>query len=156
MIDLSIFVIPCPHASINFTETSSLANSIASRLLSVQIQSKILLPIRTHLPSALASLRTALFPDNALGPARIPPASPEEVQAIKRACATAIVSVVPPPVRTRFFGTEDQGAMVGDVEATLDLLGDQWLNKALLMSFVECVVGRLFPEIVGEGDEDDA
>lgn len=43
--------------------------------------------------------------------------------------------------------------MVGDVETTLDLLGDQWLNKALMMGIVEGVVGRLFPEILDEGDE---
>lgn len=58
------------------------------------------------LPPALQAIRRAIFPDDALGPARVPP-SDDEVVAIRRECARVIVEVVPPYVRAKYFATGD-------------------------------------------------
>ena len=102
------------------------------------------------LPSVLQAIRSALFPDNALAAARVPPTSAEVVE-MKRECAKTIVEAIPMAIRNRFFGTKDHDLMRQDVERTLDLFNDAYINKHLIISAVELVAVRLFPEI----DEDD-
>lgn len=117
------------------------------RLLSHAIHTRILNP--ALLPPALQAVRSAIFPDNALGPARVPP-SEDEIVAIRRECARAIVEVVPPYVRAKFFATDDVDSAREDVEDSLDLFADAYINKHLIVEVVELIVMRLFPEIAEE------
>lgn len=57
---------------------------------------------------------------------------------------------MPPVVRERFFATTDVEAMRRDVEGTLELFADQYVNKHLIMGAVELLVVRLFPELSEE------
>ena len=98
-------------------------------------------------PSVLQAARSALFPDNTLAPARIPPTSEQVVQ-IKRECAEAIVEAIPEAIRTRSFATKDKDLMREDVEIELlDLLGDAYINKHLIVCVVDLIAVRLFPEL---------
>lgn len=99
------------------------------------------------LPGALRAVRHAVFPGNALAPAR-PVPSPDQVATIKLECARVVVEVVPPYVRSRYFATHDRDAMVRHVEGMLDLFADQYVNKSLVISAVEMLVAKLFPELV--------
>ena len=105
------------------------------------------------LPRILLAIRGAIFPDNALAIMRQPPTS-AEVVAIKRECADAIVQIVPGPIRTRYFATKDEDLMRQDVETTLDLFADPYINKHLIVSAVELLVVRLFPELGDDVTED--
>lgn len=117
--------------------------------MSSTIQQKLLNP--NWLPPALHAARSALFPDNALAPTRIPPTS-DEARQMRRECAEAIVDAVPTALRRRFFATEAKALMVDDVESELDLLGDSYVNKHLIMSAVELIAVRLFPELAKNSD----
>lgn len=99
------------------------------------------------LPTALQAARSAIFPDNVLGPARAPP-SIGEVVAIKQECARVIVELVPEYVRKVFFATQEEDAMRDDVKDMLSLLDDSYINKHLIFSLVDLIVVRLFPEDV--------
>lgn len=99
------------------------------------------------LPSVLQAARNALFPDNRLAAPRIPPSDDEVIQ-IRRECATAILDAIPSIVRTHFFATTDEDEMVRELEAELGLLGDAHINKHLIVSVIELLVVRLFPELV--------
>src|ERR1700761_3758758 len=105
------------------------------------------------LPSVLHAIRSAVFPDNALAAAREPPTSAETAE-LKRKCAQAIVDIVPNVVRTRFFATKDQDLMRQDVEITLDLFEDSYINKHLVVSAAELIVVRLFPELAADSAEE--
>ena len=102
------------------------------------------------LPPVLQAIRSAIFPDNALAPARVPPTSDETV-AIKRECARAIIEAIPGRVKMLFFATADEALMRQDVEESLDLLTDPCINKHLVVSALELIVVRLFPELDHEG-----
>lgn len=125
-----------------FTDSCS-----TSRLLSHTFQSRVLNP--AMLPPALQAIRRAIFPDDALGPARVPP-SEDEVIAIKRECSRVIVEVLPPFIRQKYFATENVASMRHDVEGSLDLFADSYINKHLVVEIVELIVLRLFPEIAEE------
>ena len=135
------------------------------RLLSHQIRIRLLNP---HLlPTLLQTVRTSLFPNNSLGPARIPPSSPQQVLEIKRKCADVVIDAVPEFVRGVYFGllpTDDDGGdgdgaarrkedMRGQIEEILDVFGDAYMNKHFMFSVVDLIVVRLFPELeeVGVG-----
>ena len=105
------------------------------------------------LPSVLHAIRSALFPDNALAAARVPPTGAEAAE-IKRVCANTIIEVIPEIIRNRYFGTDDLDLARQDVEKTLDLFADPYINKHLIISAVEVLVVRLFPEL-GEDHEDE-
>lgn len=106
-----------------------------------------LLAAQHWLPAVLQAARSALFPDNVLAPGRVAPTSDEVVQ-IKRECAQAIVEAIPPVVRARFFATTDQDLMREDVEGELlDPLADAYVNKHLVVSAVDLIAVRLFPEL---------
>ena len=113
-------------------------------MLSHTLHARVLNP--ALLPPALQAIRRAIFPDDALGPARVPP-SDDEVVAIRRECARVIVEVVPPYVRAKYFATGDVATMRGDVEDSLDLFADSFINKHLVVEIVELIFLRLFPEI---------
>lgn len=98
----------------------------------------------------LQAIRNAVFPDNALAAARVPP-TPEQVDEIKHTCAETIVKAVPETVRNRFFATSDVESTRKDVESTLELFEDQYVNKHLIIAVVELLVVRLFPELNEEG-----
>lgn len=112
--------------------------------MSSTIQHKLL--NATWIPAVLQAARHALFPDNALAPTRVPPTSEEALQ-IKRECAETIVDAIPGAIRQRFFATKERALMVKDVESELDLLGDSYINKHLIISAVELIAVRLFPEL---------
>jgi len=69
-------------------------------------------------------------------------------------CAETIVQATPEILRNRFFATTDQDLMRQDVEGTLDLFADFYINKHLIISLVELIVVRLFPEL-GDGANGD-
>jgi hypothetical protein len=117
---------------------------LPNRLLSHTIRTRLLNP--AALPLMLQAVRNAIFPNNMLGPPRVPP-SHDETIAIKHECARVVVEAVPEYVRSRFFATSEFALMQEDVEATLDLFADSYINKHLLMSIVELIVVRLFPEL---------
>ncbi|MCJ1284109.1 hypothetical protein MMC26_003440 [Xylographa opegraphella] len=127
-----------------------------------------------QLPPLLRTLRTALFPANALAPPRAVP-SPDEQLAIKHRCADAILDLLPRALARRFFATSspqdgdadgERRAMRADVEAVLDVFGDPYMNKHLVFGIVELCFVRLMPELgvmgvrqlmearLGEGWED--
>lgn len=116
---------------------------LSCSFLSSQISQRVLRP--ALVPQILLSARNTLFPNNALAPARpIPTAA--EAQQIKRECATTIVDAIPETARNVYFATKDRDLMREDVEATLDLFCDPYINKHLIVSIVELLVVRLFPE----------
>lgn len=81
-----------------------------------------------------------------MGPPRVPP-RPEEVIGIKRDCARAIAQAIPPSIGSRFFATSNQELMTNDIETTLDLFADEYINKHLIIDLVDLIVVRLFPEL---------
>ena len=108
----------------------------------------------TLLPKVLLAPRSALFPDNALAPMRQPPTA-AKVAEIKRECARTIVETVPLFVRRRYFATDDEDLMRQDIETNvLELFEDQYVNKCLVISAVELVVVRLFPELADESTDE--
>ncbi|PQE16063.1 hypothetical protein CJF32_00004976 [Rutstroemia sp. NJR-2017a WRK4] len=122
--------------------------------------------IHTHLldPSLLAPLlrttRLALFPNNTLAPARVPP-TPAETVVIRRKCAEAILALIPVPIRDVYFGsgtgagTENKEERhIKEVEDILDVFGDVYCNKHLLYAVVELIVIRLIPELAEKGVEE--
>jgi hypothetical protein len=88
-----------------------------------------------------------MFPNNSLGPGRVLP-TPEEVIQLRSKCAAAIIDALPPIVVKQVFakrGTEDVQRQVEDM---LEVFGDGYLNKHLIVGIVDLVVVRLFPELV--------
>ena len=73
------------------------------RLLSLQIRTHLLQP--SHLPTLLRALRAALFPNNALAPAR-PTPDAASIVAVKRRAAEALVDTFPPEFAKRYFGSD--------------------------------------------------
>ena len=121
------------------------------RLFASQIGETLLNP--ALLPRFLQAIRGALFPDNALAPARQTPTS-AETEEIKRVCAKAIIDAIPKPFGVRYFATEDQNLARQDVERSLDWFADPYINKHLIISAVELIVVRLFPELGEDRVED--
>jgi len=138
------------------------------RLLSHTLHTRLLNP--SLLPSLLQGVRTAVFPNNTLGPARPAPSSPAEIAAIRHACAEAVYECIPPIVRGIYFRPSTESAVAGpasdssadaekdeamaQIEALLDVLGDAYLNKHLIFAALDHVVCRLFPEMKDIGVED--
>jgi len=123
----------------------------------------------TRLPPLLQILRTSIFPNNALAPARVIPSAADQV-AIKLRCAKAILDLIPAIVARRFFalrsgfsshepeqgekgqihGTEiDPGReqMLAEVEEVLEIFSDSYMNKHLVFGIVELCIVRLLPEV---------
>ena len=103
------------------------------------------------LPPLLLNLRIALFPSNAQGPPALEPPSSEERLQIRRRCAEAILSLVPPIVSRVYFNVdadkEGEDEMLRQVEDILDVFGDVYCNKHLVYNILELVIVRLVPEL---------
>jgi hypothetical protein len=103
------------------------------------------------LPPLLLNLRIALFPGNAQGPPALEPPSSEERLQIRRRCAEAILSLVPPRVSRVYFNVdadkEGEDEMLRQVEDILDVFGDVYCNKHLVYNILELVIVRLVPEL---------
>jgi len=88
-----------------------------------------------------------MFPNNSLGPGRVPPTS-EEAMELRQKCAAAIVAALPPIVVKQVFAKRGEGEVQKQVEEMLDTFGDAYLNKHLVVAIVDLVVVRLFPELI--------
>jgi hypothetical protein len=103
------------------------------------------------LPPLLLNLRIALFPGNAQGPPALEPPSSEERLQIRRRCAEAILSLVPPLVSRVYFNVdadkEGEDEMLRQVEDILDVFGDVYCNKHLIYNILELIIVRLVPEL---------
>ncbi|KAI5868020.1 PXA domain-containing protein [Durotheca rogersii] len=79
-------------------------NGMIDRLLSHYIQAYVLDP--TRLPPLLRAARSAVFPNNAPGtPSLIPPSSDEQLAALRRRCASALLALVPRGVGSLYYGS---------------------------------------------------
>ncbi|KAI1414652.1 PXA domain-containing protein [Hypoxylon sp. FL1857] len=79
-------------------------DGMIDRLLSHHIQAYILDPAR--LPPLLRAVRGAVFPNNAPGsPSLIPPSSDEQLAALRRRCASALLALVPKRVGRLYYGS---------------------------------------------------
>ncbi|GAB7351208.1 hypothetical protein MBLNU459_g1646t2 [Dothideomycetes sp. NU459] len=137
------------HPTNSFTEIDEVfeADQLGiNRLLSHHIHASILHPAR--IPSILLVVRTSLFPNNSLGPGRVPPTAHETTE-IKRLCAAKIVDSIPEFVRGKLFTTRDDSApaAVSQIEEMLDVFGDTYLNKHFVFALVDLIFLRLFPEM---------
>ena len=103
------------------------------------------------LPPLLLNLRIALFPGNAQGPPALEPPSGKERLQIRRRCAEAILSLVPPLVSRAYFNVdadkEGEDKMLHQVEDILDVFGDVYCNKHLIYNILELIIVRLVPEL---------
>ncbi|KAG8166144.1 hypothetical protein KVR01_004696 [Diaporthe batatas] len=78
-------------------------DGVVDRFLSDSIRQHVLDP--ALVPTALRNLRGALFPNNAMGtPTLFPPASDQELLALRRRCASALWGLAPKPVGRLLFG----------------------------------------------------
>jgi len=50
-------------------------------------------------------------------------------------------------VRKVYSAGAERGDMISDVEGTLDVFGDAYLNRHFVFAIVEVLVVRLFPEM---------
>ena len=98
------------------------------------------------LPRIMHAIRTNAFPNDTFPSARQPPTS-DEIAEIKRRCAVAIVDSIPEYIRKLYFATKDTGVMERDVESMLDVFGDAYINKHLMVAALELLAVRLFPEL---------
>ncbi|KAI2785202.1 PXA domain-containing protein [Daldinia loculata] len=79
-------------------------NGMIDRLFSHYIHVYILDPAR--LPPLLRAVRGAVFPNNAPGPSSlIPPSSDEQLGALRRRCASALLALVPKRVGRLYYGS---------------------------------------------------
>ncbi|KAF1827771.1 uncharacterized protein K489DRAFT_375916 [Dissoconium aciculare CBS 342.82] len=102
----------------------------------------------TWLPSSLALVRTSLFPQNQPAPPRASIPTPSEAIELRAECARTIIDALPHAARRVIFATTDLRDMQRDLERdVLDLIGDKYLNKHLLVRIVDLLAVRLFPEI---------
>lgn len=112
------------------------------------MRTKVLDPSR--LPAILLLIRTNMFPNNSLGPGRVPP-TPEEALELRAKCAASIISILPPIVAKQVFANGKSEDVQKQVEDMLDVFGDSYLNKHLIVAIVDLVVVRLFPELESSG-----
>jgi hypothetical protein len=75
------------------------------------------------------------------------------VARIRRECAAAIVDALPRRLWQIFFATMEVERARTEVEGEnlLGLLEDEFINRHLVLSVVDLVVVRLFPELSSEG-----
>lgn len=117
------------------------------RLLSYAVHTHVLDP--ALLPTLLRTARSALFPQNAPGPARRTPL-PEEQLLIRRRCAETILSLIPVRVQEIYLGP-DSDRRRREAEDVLNVLSDPYCNRHLLYGVVELLIVRLMPELAEKG-----
>lgn len=107
---------------------------------------------------ALRAARHAVFPNNGLGPPRVVPDDAEALE-IKRRAAAAVLSAVPDWAWGLYLGRRggdgnkqrDPELWETEVEGWLDVVGDPYMNRHLVVRIVELVVVRLVPEMGERG-----
>lgn len=136
------------------------------------LHAHLVLPLASPplLPTALRTIRAALFPLNAPAPPT-PPPSAAEALGLRRAAAEGLLGLLPRWVggvyfgRTKDAGTEGEGTegegtegggtegerQVREVEELLDVFADPYLNRHLLYALVDLVVVRVLPEMAERG-----
>lgn len=120
-----------------------------SRLLSHAIHTHILDP--KLIPLLLHTARSAIFPNNALGPPREIPSPSEQIR-IRSACAESILDLIPDKVQSIYFGVASERLeRLRVVEEVLDVFGDGYCNRHLMYGVVELVLVRLMPELAEKG-----
>ncbi|KAL8760694.1 MAG: hypothetical protein Q9184_003141 [Pyrenodesmia sp. 2 TL-2023] len=103
----------------------------------------------SHLPSLLSTIRTSLFPRNALPPPAPEAPTPEQQTVLKRHCAESLAAFFPGVLgRPAGLTRED---MVREIESELDVWSDAYLNKHLAYQLVDLVVVRVLPELGEKG-----
>ncbi|KAJ8112909.1 hypothetical protein OPT61_g4838 [Boeremia exigua] len=128
-----------------------LPHSAAHRFLSHNIHTRILNP--ALLPGVLRIVRTTLFPNNGMGPARQIPTE-DEAKNIKHRCAASLLRLVPSKVADVFFASDSKVAQHQHVEEILECLEDTYMNKHLIFQILELIVLRLAPELEQRGVRD--
>ncbi|KAF2712875.1 hypothetical protein K504DRAFT_472416 [Pleomassaria siparia CBS 279.74] len=121
---------------------------VLDRYLSHTMQIRVLNP--AFVPILLRTIRATLFPNNTLGPPRIPP-TVEEAKKIKRRCAATLLALLPSAVAATFFSSDLQVVQLQQLETQLDCLDDAYLNKHLIFQIVELIMVRLVPELGERG-----
>ncbi|KAL8863594.1 MAG: hypothetical protein Q9178_000275 [Gyalolechia marmorata] len=101
------------------------------------------------IPPVLSTIRTTLFPKNALPPPAPDPPSPEQQVEIRRRCAEALCALFPAMLH-RAAGLSRQ-QLLQEVEVELDVWNDAYLNKHLAYQILELVMVRVLPEIGEKG-----
>ncbi|KAL9603276.1 MAG: hypothetical protein Q9219_001298 [cf. Caloplaca sp. 3 TL-2023] len=101
------------------------------------------------LPAIFSTIRTNLFPHNALPPPAPEPPTPEQQLLIKRHCAETLAALLPDILARAAGLTRDD--VVREVETELEVWGDAYLNKHLAYQIIELVVVRLMPEMGEKG-----
>jgi hypothetical protein len=135
----------------------------AIRILSHHIKTRFLDPSPLRISEALRAARQAIFPNNGPAPPRVVPDG-DEVLEIRNRAARAIVAVVPERAWGLYLGSKgpsDRGGSqekqekekywVAEVEAWLDVVGDPYLNRHLMIRLVELLVVRVIPEMAEDG-----
>jgi hypothetical protein len=87
-----------------------------------------------------------MFPNNSLGPGRVPPTSEEAIE-LRKKCAASIIAALPPILVKQVFANRSKEDVQKQVEDMLDAFGDAYMNKHLIVGIVDLVVVRLFPEL---------
>ncbi|KAL8840108.1 MAG: hypothetical protein Q9170_001455 [Blastenia crenularia] len=101
------------------------------------------------LPTLLSTIRTNLFPRNALPPPAPDPPTIEQQFEIKKICAEALSALLPDILaRAAGLSLED---VAKEVESELDVWSDAYLNKHLAYQILEMVVVRVLPEMGEKG-----
>ncbi|KAI1766383.1 hypothetical protein GGR53DRAFT_212670 [Hypoxylon sp. FL1150] len=89
-----------------FSNTRYCTDIFAHRLISHHVQTYVLDPAR--LPPLLRAVRGAVFPNNAPGVSSlVPPASDEQLAALRRRCASALLALVPKRVGRLYYGNSN-------------------------------------------------
>lgn len=125
-----------------FTSRSTRPGAVLDTLLSEAVRRR--LQSSDIAVSVLASARGTLFPGNGpMAPGRPEPTSAEK-ERVRRGAEEAVLRALPGRVRALW-------AREGEVGRWLEVWGDKEVNKHLLYSVLDLVVGRVVPELVEMG-----
>ena len=131
-----------------FTSRSTRLGVTLDNLLSSSFRAYLSSP--GPLVSILQSARTTLFPNSPTSPKVYP--TPKEKARIKRAAEKAIYDAIPTPVRGVYLGTQDpEEGLTAVGQLLLEAVQDKEVNKHLVFSLLDLLVGRLAPELLEEG-----
>lgn len=124
------------------------------RILSDQLRTRLVDAV--DVPVALRALRAALFPNNTLAPSSartMTPTTHEQALDLRRRAAGALVDALPDRVCRIYFASDDREDWLAAMGCWLDLVGDPYLNKHLVIRIVELLVVRIMPELAEQGAE---
>ncbi|KAL8726360.1 MAG: hypothetical protein Q9166_006767 [cf. Caloplaca sp. 2 TL-2023] len=135
-------LIQCPLVLLRVGAVDGLLDQYLHHLLLTHLNPSLIPPV-------LSTIRTTLFPRNALPPPVPDPPSPEQQIEIKRDCAEALSSLLS-DILHRAAGLS-QEELIREVECELDVWNDAYLNKHLAYQILELVVVRVLPEMGEKG-----